>query len=267
LALTGLLSCCSAFACDAILPSQQISIVAPGKYCLSANRTLPVEIDSADVELDCRGHSIVATAPAGASIGVYARSADKVTVRNCRVENFDRGIRLSVKTSGQVLNNTLVHITQDSVRIENSPYGDPTQQTEPTRVVGNRVIGYFSGGMLDYRVAISVAELPDMLVSNNVVVGYAGFAGLRVYEAPDVQVIGNQFLDFTRSAELIGIYNSPRARIIHNTIMSAPGTVGTGLFFNRIDTGATCVENVFINVQTTGFDKCAVTRYNVAPPL
>ncbi|MBT2745024.1 MULTISPECIES: hypothetical protein [unclassified Lysobacter] len=52
-------------------------------------------------------------------------------------------------------------------------------------------------------------------------------------------------------------------RVVHNTIMSREPTVAQGIS-GAAD--ATCIENVFINTQRSGFSECAVTRYNVEQP-
>lgn len=141
LALAGLMLSTSAFACDTIVPSQQISIHGPGKYCLSANRSLPIEISGPDIELDCRTRSIINPSPnGGGPTGIRINSGDKVIVRNCRVDGFPIGIDMNVQSNAQLLNNTVVRAQDVAIMVHGINNNDPF--AEPTRIVGNRVIGY-----------------------------------------------------------------------------------------------------------------------------
>ncbi|SDX62399.1 right-handed parallel beta-helix repeat-containing protein [Lysobacter enzymogenes] len=262
LALAGLLLSANALACDTILPPTQVGVHLPGKYCLSANRSLPIEIDGADIELDCRSRTLASAQPGNSETGIRVRGGNKVVVRNCRIEGFAVGIFLEARSGAQLLNNTVLRaqFTPIVARGEYFQGGPIDPQIEPVRIVGNRVIGYGQGGTTNPGAALIVQGLPRATISNNVVAGFSGPTGLELVESPDAQLTGNQFLDFSRGDRLLRLQNSPRARIVHNTIMSRQPTVFEGL---SGATDATCVENVFINTVRSGFADCAVARYNV----
>ncbi|WP_046656698.1 NosD domain-containing protein [Lysobacter capsici] len=265
LALAGLMLSTSAFACDTIVPSQQISIHGPGKYCLSANRSLPIEISGPDIELDCRTRSIINPSPnGGGPTGIRINSGDKVIVRNCRVDGFPIGIDMNVQSNAQLLNNTVVRAQDVAIMVHGINNNDPF--AEPTRIVGNRVIGYPNPNdpSSSWAPALRVIGLGRAVISNNVVAGHRGPVGLELVDSPDVQITNNQFLDPAAVDRMIRLEQSPRARVVHNTIMSRQQNVMFGL---SGASGATCVENVFINTIHSGFSECAVTRYNVEQPL
>jgi len=265
LALVCAVLSANALACDTFLPANQIGISAPGKYCLSANRSLPIEINGSGIELDCRSRTL--TNPiigGGSAVGIAVRGGDKVVVRNCRVDGFQTGIQADVAGGAQLLNNTVLRAQDTPIVVHGNPFGPPDPQAEPVRIVGNRVIGYNrdSGQPASWGPALRVHGLPRAVIANNVVAGYRGPGGLELGESADAQLTGNQFLDFDGGHGLIRLMNSPRARVVHNTIM-ARQPIGEGLS-GAVD--ATCVENVFINVQPSGFAACSVARYNVEQP-
>lgn len=266
-AVAGLLLSASALACDSIVPAQQTVLQTPGKHCLSANRSLPIRIDGSNIELDCRSRSIVNPNPGfGDRVGIETRPGDNVIVRNCRVDGFEAGIQMDVGSGAQLLNNTVLRSPGVPIIVHGNPFqGPPGPQAEPARIVGNRVLGYerYPGQPANGAPAISVHGLPRAVVANNVVAGYSGQSGLSLGESPDAQVTGNQLLDFDHGRELIRFANSPRPRVVHNTIMSREQNAIYGLA-GAVE--ATCVENVFINVAQSGFGDCAVARYNVEHP-
>lgn len=264
LAIASLMLSANALACDTILGADRVSIDAPGKYCLSANRTLPIEIHASNVELDCRTRTLTypSAGPAGPAIGIRVDPGENVIVRNCRIEGFPVGIDMASFRNGQLLNNTVLRASEQPIVVHghsNDPLG------EPSRIVGNRILGYVQGGGLppNWGPALRVVGQGRVLVSNNVIAGYGGPDGLHLMESPDAQIISNQFLDFQAGHRMIRLELSPGARIVHNTIMMRqPG----GAFGLSGATGATCIENVFINTITPGFLDCAVTRHNVEQP-
>lgn len=264
LGLAGLLLSANALACDTFLPANQIGLSAPGKYCLSANRSLPIEINGPNIELDCRSFTLTNPSgggPGGSGVGITVRGGDKVVVRNCRVDGFANGIQADVFSGAQLLNNTVLRAQDTPIIVHGNPFGPPDPQAEPVRIVGNRVIGYGSA-QANWGPALRVHGLPRAVIANNVVAGYRGQGGLELGESADAQLTGNQFLDFESGHRMIRFMNSPRARVVHNTIMSRQ-PIGEGLS-GAVD--ATCVENVFINVQPSGFAGCAVARHNVEQP-
>ncbi|MGO4260907.1 hypothetical protein [Lysobacter sp. TAB13] len=269
LALTGLMLSANALACDTILEPTRVAINGPGKYCLSANRSLPIEIFGSDVELDCRSRTL--TNPAvnggpggGAPYGIRVNPGTKVTVRNCRVDGFPIGIDMAAQSGGQLLNNTVLRAQDTPIMFHGQGNnGDPL--AEPNRIVGNRIVGYVNNGSQppNWGPAMRLIGLSRGVISSNVIAGYSGQTGLELMESPDAQLISNQFLDFHAVNRMIRLEQSPRVRVVHNTIMSREPNVAQGI---SGATDATCIENVFINTQRSGFSECAVTRYNVEQP-
>lgn len=262
LALSGLMLSGSALACETVLDPQQVQVFHPGKYCLSANRSLPIEIQGSDIELDCRSRSLIAPPGGGASPAGIRAHGDNLIVRNCRVDGFERGIELDARGASQLVNNTVLRARQAPLLV----HGRHDPLATPIRVTGNRIFGYYdTEPSWGSHAAVQVIGLNRAILSNNVVAGFRdGRRGLWLADAPDTQLIGNQFLDFAGVDRMIQFDRSPRARVVHNTIMQSEPGLPHGMT-GAVD--ATCVENVFVNTQRSGFSECAVTRHNVERPL
>lgn len=265
LALGGLVLSFNALACDTVVPAEQVSIQGPGKYCLSANRTMPIDIQGSDIELDCRTRSVINPVPGGASgPGIRVGGGERVTVRNCRVDGYAVGIDMHVFAEGQLLNNTVVRAVDAPITVHGSGFSDPLRPA--TRIVGNRVIGYSDPNQPqpNGQPALRISNLGRAVISTNVVAGHRG-RGLWLMDSPDAQLSSNQFLDLDLADRAIQLDYSPRARIVHNTVMQRQPSLQQAL---AGATEATCVENVVINIGgRSGFHECAVTRHNVEQPL
>ncbi|ALN80363.1 right handed beta helix region family protein [Lysobacter antibioticus] len=260
LALSAAMFSANAFACDTVVTSANPHIMAPGKYCLTRNLDVPIVITGGEIEFDCKGRTLANPDPnGGGPAAITVDSWSKVTVRNCRIEGYSFGIHLRTRSGDQLLNNTVVRPYDAGIVI----IGDSPPDGEGARVVGNRVIDYGNPNISPWREAIQITMAPRTVVTNNVIAGYNG-GGLLVDRSADVQATGNQFLDFPDNTDrIIELRDSPRARLVHNSIMlrtrsGVRGLIGGG--------SATCIENVAINTAPSGFSECAVTRYNVEEP-
>lgn len=260
LALSAAMSSAGALACDTVVTSANPQITAPGKYCLAGNLGVPIVITGEDIEFDCKGRTLANPDPnLNGAAAISVDSWSRVTVRNCRIEGYSLGIHLRTRSGDQLLNNTVVRPYDAGIVI----FGDSPPDGVGARVVGNRVIDYGNPNISPWREAIQITMAPRTLVTNNVIAGYTG-GGLLVDRSADVQATGNQFLDFPDNTQrIIELRQSPRARLVHNSIMLRTRSSVRGLMGGS---GATCIENVAINTAPSGFSECAVTRYNVEEP-
>jgi parallel beta-helix repeat protein len=62
-----------------------------------------IVIGANDITLDCRGHTITGT---DVYTGILAVSRQNITIKNCTVQNFTRGIRFDSTTQSQLVKNT-----------------------------------------------------------------------------------------------------------------------------------------------------------------
>ncbi|MGH8082567.1 MAG: NosD domain-containing protein [Lysobacter sp.] len=241
-------------ACEHILAPPLREISTPGSYCLDANRDQPIVIRANDVDLDCRGRTLThRDDEPWANYGVHVDRVSNVTVRNCRLQGWNTSIALDRPTNVELINNT---IDADGPAI--GVFGDD-RPDGAVRLTGNRIFYYNARNGAD--TAISVNHTPQPVLTNNIVAGFRGSTSVYLNRSPDAQLTGNQFLDLNEGgAAAVRIEQSPRARLVHNTVMLRRGVDGRGL----VDADeATCIENVFINTVHSGLERCVVRRYNV----
>jgi hypothetical protein len=88
--------------CAAVIDALPANIVAPGTYCLAQNLSTAnnsvaaIGIDADNVILDCNGFRIDGTGlGTGVTVGgIIAPDHSNVTIRNCHIRGFKRGIHL-----------------------------------------------------------------------------------------------------------------------------------------------------------------------------
>jgi len=94
--------------CTSTIASLPAVINSPGTYCLNQDMTTAmtsgeaIDITSTDVVIDCDDFRLddLAAGAATTAIGVYTSNNERVTVRNCNVRGFQKGIDLEDNGSG-----------------------------------------------------------------------------------------------------------------------------------------------------------------------
>jgi hypothetical protein len=192
-----------------------VQITNAGRYCLEAdfaqdfNNADPVLIQQSDVVLDCNGHRIRHTDPAGnGARGIHASSGlANVTIRNCVVDGFFIGIELtsdgtidgSVRLEGNEVLNARVYGIEAAganIRIEGNHVdhvlGDSTADG-PVGILLYSGTGFDVRGntVSDIRPAITTAtgnafgifmqQVQDSVVADNTVIALTGYTGFGVY--------------------------------------------------------------------------------------
>jgi parallel beta-helix repeat protein len=89
------------------------TISAPGHYCINAHfaavfTTAAVNINSSNVVFDCNDHVITQAGTAAVS-GFYVNNKSQVTIRNCVVVGFGRGISYFETLAGYSKNNRVAN--------------------------------------------------------------------------------------------------------------------------------------------------------------
>lgn len=255
LAATAYCFAAPALACDTVLAPDLRYIDAPGKYCLAANREESIVINASDVELDCRGRTLTRrTDQPSASEGILLRYGARATVRNCRLVGWNQSMVVDRYPDAQLLNNTIV---ADGPAI--TVYGTGRPEGDGLKLIGNRISYYDARNGSDR--AIEVSESHKAALTNNLLAGFRGGDAILLQRAADAQLTGNQLLDLNEGGGVaVRMRESPRARLVHNTVMLRRGVAGRGLV-GAVD--ATCIENTFINVVHAGFEQCVAWRHNL----
>ena len=150
-------------------------VTAPGQYCLSDNLTIAnapspgqwaIQIQADDVVLDCNHHSITGPAPImGGTLntnGIRLEGSARTTIRNCRINGFDRAIRVGINI------NTLPRPTDmviEDNRISGTVTGLGGTASGAVRVNRNTFVNSLGLGA-QVSVRDGVAEVRDNYVSN-----------------------------------------------------------------------------------------------------
>jgi parallel beta-helix repeat protein len=94
-----------------------------------------VVINANNIVLDCDGHTITGTGP---GFGISASGRTNVTIKNCRVTKFGRGIALTNTNNSLLLNNTVFN---------NTPLGISLNLSSRNNITGNTAFNNSGDGI------------------------------------------------------------------------------------------------------------------------
>lgn len=258
-------------------------IKTPGTYVLAGNLTLDanvaaIAIQSGNVTLDCRGFRISAATRYPDIVAIFAVvGLSDVSIKNCTVVNFDRGI-----TAGwggyrtQILDNQV---------LDGGPRGITILGSDAL-VSGNRVIGLRSkpGGTSE---GIMLREFDAGILSVNVrvldnvvadIFGDSFTRGIVVGSSSAPEIAGNTILDVRPNPAYLS-YSSyihfpeyvtgpfvENAVIRQNVMMSRmlPGEyVPDRAYAGKPQAAAACRDNVSVGFRVIDYSPCQLPERNV----
>jgi hypothetical protein len=139
------------------ISSLPTTISAPGVYCLSSNLTMAagptwaIYIQAPDVTLDCNSHSITGPAPVAppapalTTNGIILDNSARTTIRNCKINGFQQGIRMGVQ-GGPANEKPLDAIIEDN-KINGSMFAIGGTVRGVSRIRRNQVVNTLGGGI------------------------------------------------------------------------------------------------------------------------
>ncbi len=265
-----------------VIASLPHAIRAPGRYCYAADLESPsvngLSIEASDVSLDCRGFRTTSALPrTPGSDGIYTVGAVRnVTIRNCRVTGFDRGITAFAGAVGARILDNHVDAAQ-TVGI--GAWGDGAQ------VVGNRVTntspaqaGQYSNGISLLPRTPEIAATGQALVRNVVVNVYGSpqSTGILVYGSAAPLIKGNTVMALrpTFQGVTAGIFlgdwqqgaRTTAAQVIENQIMNRSSGY-TDFAAQTTQSVATCLRNVSVGVAFSALQSCPSGSGNTTAPI
>ena len=158
------------------------TISAAGNYCLNKDFTQAftgsaITINTNQVVLDCNDHFINQTGTAAVS-GIFHGNRTNVTVRNCGVINFTRGITIVETAVGASRNNRVEHNDVRKSKIAGIQVAGSANVIENNRISDNQ------GGSLSYTYGILLSSYNDQgvgnVIRNNVITNIAPSLSVRV---------------------------------------------------------------------------------------
>ena len=232
------------------IASLPTTITVPGLYCLNANfsgayPSTALAINTSNVVLECNDHTITYTGTGGPN-GIAGTNRSQVTVRNCNVSGFGRGIALGETVAGASRNN---RIERNDVR------GSKTIGIEiagsANIIEGNRISensGPATGATYGILVESAGNAGVGNVVRNNTITNIAPATAVTIYgiyllDVDNTALIGNTisalFPPTATSANGIwGGLNALGNAAVGNTVMAATGPPpggGGGLTYDGTD--------------------------------
>jgi parallel beta-helix repeat protein len=210
-----------------VLPA---SITVPGHYCINQNfsqnfTTAAFNIAANNVVLDCNDHAVVQTGTAAVS-GVYVTNKSQVTVRNCAIDGFGRGISYfetiaGLSRSNRVADNDVRHSKLSGIQMAGS-----------ANIVENNRVTENLGGAATTTYGILVTSFGDSGIGNVVRRNVVTHVAPSVY----VNVVGIYLLDVDNSALLdntVSALFAPEGKTAQG-IVGAATVLGTAAVRNNV---------------------------------
>jgi parallel beta-helix repeat protein len=215
------------------------TISAPGHYCLNYNfaadyATAAININSSNVDLDCNGH-VVTQVGASAVAGVYANNKNQVTVRNCVLVGFGRGIGFFESAAGQSRNNQLLGNSLRRSKVAGIIMNGSYNVIADNHISENRgAAGYGQTWGILLSSALDTTGVGNV-IRNNTITGFApavtltSVFGITLETVTGTVVEGNRIsaLYAPQNAYAYGLFGSSNAFntvVVGNHIVSAIGT-------------------------------------------
>lgn len=215
-----------------VLPA---TISSAGHYCLNGNFSAayaasPVTINASNVVLDCNDHTVTNTG-AGAPNGITVNNQSNVTVRNCSINGFGRGIAYYETVVGSSRNNRIERNDIRRSRVAGIQVGGSANLVDGNRISEN--VGPPSGTTYGILVNSASAQGVGNVVRNNIVTNiapasYVQTYGIYLLDVDNSVVIGNTIsaLFPPQDMNAHGIWgglNAIGSAAINNTVLSRTG--------------------------------------------
>ena len=211
------------------------TIAASGHYCLNSNFAgvyagNAITINASNVVLDCNDHSITQTGAAAVN-GIYAANKSLVTVRNCAVVNFARGIAFFETGAGLSRNNRASYNEVRKSRLAGILMSGSANVVENNRVTENL------GGSVDTTYGILLSSFGGAGVGNvlrqNIVTNiapslYKRVVGIYLENVDNTAILNNTISALFPPLDLgvygiVGSETSLGNAAVNNTVLSATG--------------------------------------------
>jgi parallel beta-helix repeat protein len=243
------------------LPTLPATIAASGHYCLNKNftqsfATAPVNITVSNVVLDCNNH-IVTNTSASAITGVYANNKSLVTVRNCTLQGFTRGIGFFETSAGLSRSNRIEHNDVRKSKLAGIQIAGASNIIDGNRVTENQgdSSSYTYGILLSSFDALGAGNVIQNNVINNIApANYVRVVGIYLLDVQNTTVQGNSISAMYPPLDLgvYGIIGSSTVlgtSVVGNTILSAIGNPSAG--GGGISYGGASYDGILFNANSS----------------
>jgi hypothetical protein len=210
------------------------TISAPGHYCLNQNFTAAyaapaILVNANNVVLDCNDHFI--NNSSGGVTGVYASNRQQVTVRNCGLTNFGRGIAFFETTAGASRNHHVLNNRVLRPRLAGIQVAGTANLIENNRI--SDIVGGSAGTTFGVLVTSFDGNGVGNVVRNNTITAsapalYVNIIGVYLLAVDNSAVIGNTisglFPPLDKTAQGIVAYTDVLGTAaVGNTVLAVTG--------------------------------------------
>jgi hypothetical protein len=216
-----------------VLPT---TISTAGHYCLNANFTQafassPVTINASNVVLDCNDHTIT-NSGTGVPNGITVNNQSQVTIRNCNISSFGRGIAVYETVAGVSRNNHVEHNDVRKSKVAGIQVGGTANLIEYNRISEN------VGGSSSYTYGILLNSAGNAgvgnVIRNNIITNiapsvYVRVTGIHLLDVDNTAVVNNTVSALFPPLDLgvygiVGGVNSLGTAAVGNTVLAATGS-------------------------------------------
>jgi parallel beta-helix repeat protein len=244
--------------CTGFIDSVPATINSQGVWCLRKHLATSVSsgdiitINTNNVTIDCNEFKIggLAAGDSSQAVGIHAYQRQNITVRNCNVRGFFRGI---------LLNGGAGHLVEDN-RLDNNLHEGIYVVGDNSMVRRNRV--FDTGGYPEIAISRGMytqhADVIDNLVSG-VFASTADTAPHGIQSTGSGIVIrGNtvRSLGVAGNGTAVGILVTTSARVSDNQVINEPVTDGYGIYGGGVSV-TSCDRNLASGFATAALFDCA----------
>lgn len=213
---------------------------------IQAGATTCLKFATSNIDFDCNGYSLAESGAAGLNWAIASNSTgySNITIRNCRIENYDVGINLQSINNTLIYNNTINNTvytpisvnTANNVVIANNLIMNAinTQNTETNihagsgNLIENNSLSNGYGG-------IYLRSDNSIIRNNNIT--FHGYEGINIGAQTNISIYSN-FINNTGSNGGIYLIGTTNSQVFNNSV------------YNSVNYGITAILSV-INVNIT----------------
>ncbi len=219
-------------------------------------------IGANDIVLDCNGHSIIGINPAVTTSGIVISSRTGVEIKNCKIQNFRRGISI-VKGGSHNLNNNEIH--------NNKQHGIYISNSSRNQITLNSIFSNKNGGLYIYRSNYNNVTYNDiynqdfgltLAYSNTNQINFNNFtthayAGISLASTSSINTARGNIITANKDGILI---NKATQNVIRQNTISTNTEAGIFLL-NGIN--GTIIDNNTITTNKAGIDSDKLSQSRV----
>jgi parallel beta-helix repeat protein len=222
------------------IPIKRSITLCNGTYNLTSTSgpSTAIQISNNSVILTCNNTRIVGD---GTDYGISATYMQNITVVNCTIEKFNRGIYLSYVNSSSLLNNNITNLANAAIQLDNLNHSS---------IIGNQI---HEAGASSYGIWISSSY--NVTMANNTLKN--NYQSLYINSGEDLKIINNLFTNSTDYS--IYIYSLNSSSINNNLFENNTDSAGVSAAIAFVGTG---IRNINVTNNTFRNNRGAVRIYS-----